>query len=68
MVIDHMRFATPLEDFDPHRRKNHLFGEYQPALTVLADVAGLGIDEWLGEGGVAAVEKNLTSPPAKSKR
>jgi 2,4-diaminopentanoate dehydrogenase len=44
MVIDQMRFGMPLEDFDPDRRKNHLFGEYQPALTVLADIAGLNID------------------------
>lgn len=31
MVIDQMRFGKPLEDFDPDRRKNNLFGEYQPA-------------------------------------
>jgi 2,4-diaminopentanoate dehydrogenase len=59
MVIDQMRFGKPLEDFDPDRRKNHLFGEYQPALTVLADIAGLAIDEWTAEGGVAAAREDL---------
>jgi 2,4-diaminopentanoate dehydrogenase len=59
MVIDQMRFGKPLEDFDPDRRKNHLFGEYQPALTVLADIAGLTIDEWTAEGGVAAAKEDL---------
>jgi 2,4-diaminopentanoate dehydrogenase len=59
MVIDQMRFGKPLEDFDPDRRKSHLFGEYQPALTVLADIAGLNIDEWTAEGGVAAAKQDL---------
>jgi hypothetical protein len=59
MVIDQMRFGTPLEDFGPDRRKNHLFGEYQPALAVLADIAGLAIDEWTAEGGVAAAKEDL---------
>jgi 2,4-diaminopentanoate dehydrogenase len=59
MVIDHMRFGKPLEDFDPDRRNNNLFGEYQPALTVLADIAGLTIDEWNAEGGVAAAKEDL---------
>ena len=59
MVIDQMRFGKPLEDFDPDRRKDHLFGEYQPALTVLADIAGLTIDEWSAEGGVAAAKEDL---------
>ncbi len=59
MVIDQMRFGRPLADFDPDRRKNHLFGEYQPALTVLADIAGLSIDKWTAEGGVAAAKEDL---------
>jgi 2,4-diaminopentanoate dehydrogenase len=59
MVMDQMRFGKPLQDFDPDRRKNHLFGEYQPALTVLADIAGLSIDEWTAEGGVAAAKEDL---------
>jgi hypothetical protein len=54
MVMEQMRFGKPLAEFDPERRKNHLFGEYQPALAVLADIAGFAIDEWTGEGGVAA--------------
>ena len=59
MVMDQMRFGKPLEEFDPERRKNHLFGEYQPPLTVLADIAGFDIDEWTAEGGVAAAKEDL---------
>jgi 4-hydroxy-tetrahydrodipicolinate reductase len=59
MVMEQMRFGKPLEEFDPERRKNHLFGEYQPALTVLADLAGFDIDEWTAEGGVAAAKEDL---------
>jgi hypothetical protein len=60
MVMEQMRFGKPLEEFDPDRRKNHLFGEYQPPLTVLADLAGFIIDEWTAEGGVAAAKEDLT--------
>jgi 2,4-diaminopentanoate dehydrogenase len=60
MVMDQMRFGKSLWEFDPERRKNHLFGEYQPPLSVLADLAGFTIDEWMGEGGVAAAKKDLT--------
>jgi hypothetical protein len=60
MVMEQMRFGKPLSEFDPERRKNHLFGEYQPALTVLADLAGFEIDEWTAEGGVAAARKDTT--------
>lgn len=59
MVMEQMRFGKPLDEFDPDRRKNHLFGEYHPALTVLADIAGLDIDEWTAEGGVAAAKTDL---------
>jgi 4-hydroxy-tetrahydrodipicolinate reductase len=59
MVMEQMRFGKPLEEFDPERRKNHLFGEYQPPLTVLADLAGFTIDEWTAEGGVAAAKEDL---------
>ena len=59
MVMEQMRFGKPLEEFDPDRRKNHLFGEYQPALTVLADIAGFEIDEWTAEGGVAAAKEDI---------
>jgi len=59
MVMEQMRFGKPLEEFDPERRKNHLFGEYQPPLTVLADIAGFAIDEWTAEGGVAAAKEDL---------
>jgi hypothetical protein len=44
MVMEQMRFGKPLSEFDPDRRKNHLFGEYQPALTALAEFAGLTIN------------------------
>ncbi|MFZ0668049.1 MAG: hypothetical protein WAM97_20050 [Acidimicrobiales bacterium] len=60
MVMEQMRFGKPLSEFDPERRKNHLFGEYQPALVVLADIAGMEIDEWSAEGGVAAAKRDLT--------
>ena len=59
MVMEQMRFGKPLGDFDPERRKNHLFGEYQPPLSVLADLAGFEIDEWIGEGGVAAAKEDM---------
>jgi 4-hydroxy-tetrahydrodipicolinate reductase len=60
MVMEQMRFGKPLSEFDPERRKNHLFGEYQPPLSVLADLAGFTIDEWTAEGGVAAAKQDLT--------
>jgi 4-hydroxy-tetrahydrodipicolinate reductase len=60
MVIEQMRFGKPLSEFDPDRRKNHLFGEYQPPLGVLADIAGFEIDEWTAEGGVAAAKQDMT--------
>ena len=60
MVMEQMRFGKPLSEFDPERRKNHLFGEYQPPLTVLADIAGFEIDEWTAEGGVAAAKHDMT--------
>ncbi|HEV7760590.1 MAG TPA: hypothetical protein VGO78_16415 [Acidimicrobiales bacterium] len=59
MVLEQMRFGKPLDEFDPDRRKNHLFGEYQPPLSVLADIAGFTIDEWVAEGGVAAAKQDL---------
>ena len=60
MVMEQMRFGKPLAEFDPERRKNHLFGEYQPPLSVLADIAGFAVDEWTAEGGVAAAKEDLT--------
>ena len=60
MVMEQMRFGKSLSEFDPERRKNHLFGEYQPPLTVLADLAGFTIDEWTAEGGVAAAKQDTT--------
>ena len=59
MVMDQMRFGKPLEEFDPDRRKNHLFYEYKPTLMVLADMAGFEIEEWIAEGGVAAAKEDL---------
>jgi 2,4-diaminopentanoate dehydrogenase len=60
MVLEQMRFGKPLADFDPERRRAHLYGEYQPPLSVLADIAGFAIDEWVSEGGVAAAKEDLT--------
>jgi 2,4-diaminopentanoate dehydrogenase len=58
MVMDQMRFGKPLGEFDPERRKTHLFGEYQPPLTVLADAAGFTVDEWTAAGGAAAARQD----------
>jgi hypothetical protein len=60
MVMEQMRFGKPLGEFDPERRKTHLFGEYQPPLSVLADIAGFDIDDWSAEGGVAAAKEDMT--------
>jgi hypothetical protein len=60
MVMEQMRFGKPLAEFDPDRRKTHLFGEYQPPLTVLADAAGFAIDEWTATGGAAAARQDTT--------
>ena len=60
MVMEQMRFGKPLAEFDPERRKTHLFGEYQPPLTVLADAAGFSIDEWTATGGAAAAKQDTT--------
>jgi 2,4-diaminopentanoate dehydrogenase len=59
MIFEQMRFGKPVSEFDPERRRNHLFGEYQPPLSVLADYAGFDIDEWSAEGGVAAAKQDL---------
>ena len=59
MVMQQMRFGKALAEFDPEWRKNHLFGEYQPALMVLADLAGFDIAKWTTEGGVAAAKEDL---------
>ncbi|MFJ3776248.1 dihydrodipicolinate reductase [Streptomyces sp. NPDC090075] len=58
MVMEQMRFGKPVEGWDPDRRKTHLYGEYQPALTVLADAAGLDVDEWTATGGVSAARED----------
>jgi 2,4-diaminopentanoate dehydrogenase len=58
MVMEQMRFGKPLDEFDPDRRKTHLYGEYQPALTVLADAAGFDVDEWTATGGCAAARED----------
>src|SRR5262245_42275408 len=68
MVMEQMRFGKPLAEFDPDRRKNHLFYEYQTPLTVLADMAGLTIDEWTAEGGVAAAKQDLKIVAGEIKR
>jgi 2,4-diaminopentanoate dehydrogenase len=60
MVMEQMRFGKPVDEFDPDRRKNHLFYEYQTPLSILADIAGFEIDEWTAEGGVAAAKEDLT--------
>jgi 4-hydroxy-tetrahydrodipicolinate reductase len=68
MVMEQMRFGKPLEEFDPDRRKNHLFGEYQPTLAVLADLAGFDVNEWTAEGGVAAAKKDVRIVAGEIKR
>lgn len=58
MVLEQMRFGKPLIDFDPERRKKHLYDSYQPSLEMLANAAGLTIDEWTSEGGVAGARED----------
>jgi 4-hydroxy-tetrahydrodipicolinate reductase len=60
MVLEQMRFGKPLAEFDPERRQAHLLSEFQPALGLLAELAGFEIDQWVGEGGVAAARHDLT--------
>jgi 2,4-diaminopentanoate dehydrogenase len=60
MVMEQMGFGKPLGEFEPDRRKAHLFGEYQPSLGILADLAGFAVTEWTAEGGVAAARGDLT--------
>ncbi|MFI1212947.1 dihydrodipicolinate reductase [Streptomyces sp. NPDC020802] len=60
MVMDQMRFGKPVAGWDPDRRKTHLYGEYQPALTVLADAAGFTVDDWTATGGVAGAREDTT--------
>jgi 2,4-diaminopentanoate dehydrogenase len=59
MVLEQMGFGKPLGEFDPGRRKDHLFGEYQPSLGVLAELAGFAVTDWSAEGGVAAAKEDL---------
>jgi hypothetical protein len=68
MVFEQMRFGKPVSEFDPERRKGHLFGEYQPALSVLADLAGFDIDDWTAEGGVAVAKHDTTIVAGELKR
>ena len=67
MVMEQMRFGKPLAEFDPDRRKNHLFGEYQPPLSVLAECRWLRDRRVDGEGGVAAARQDLTIVAGKIK-
>jgi 4-hydroxy-tetrahydrodipicolinate reductase len=60
MVMDQMRFGTPLEEFDPERRRGHLFHEYLTPVSVLADAAGFEVDEWTSFGGAAAARQDTT--------
>lgn len=59
-VVDQMRFGQPLDEFDQRWCKTHVLGEYQPSLSVLADAAGLTIDEWTATAGVAAARHDTT--------
>ncbi len=60
MVMEQMGFGKSPGSLDPERRKNHLLGAFQPALSVLADLAGFDIDEWTSDGAVAIAKENLT--------
>jgi 2,4-diaminopentanoate dehydrogenase len=60
MVMEQMGFGKLPSTLDPERRKNHLLGAFQPALSVLADLAGFDIDAWTSEGAVAVAKENLT--------
>jgi len=60
MVMEQMRFGAPVSEFDPDRRTEHLRGEYQPALMVLAGLAGFTIDRWTAHGAVAAAATDVS--------
>lgn len=57
MIFEHLGYGKPLESFDPGRAA-HFLREFGPALGLLADAAGLTIDEWTatGEAAVARAE------------
>ncbi len=60
MVMEQMGFGKSPGTVDPDRRKNHLLGAFQPALTVMADLAGFDIDDWTAEGAVATAKEHLS--------
>jgi 4-hydroxy-tetrahydrodipicolinate reductase len=60
MVMEQMGFGKSPSGLDPERRKNHLLGAFQPALSVLADLSGFDIDAWTSEGAVATAKEDLT--------
>ncbi|HEX3796898.1 MAG TPA: hypothetical protein VHV57_20555 [Acidimicrobiales bacterium] len=60
MVLEQMGFGQSPSTLDPQRRMNHLLGAFQPALSVLAEMAGFDIDAWASEGAVATAKEDLT--------
>jgi 2,4-diaminopentanoate dehydrogenase len=60
MVMEQMGFGKSPSALDPERRKNHLLGAFQPALSVLAELARFDIDEWTSDGAVATAKEDLT--------
>ncbi|HEY2213985.1 MAG TPA: hypothetical protein VGH31_02930, partial [Acidimicrobiales bacterium] len=68
MVLEQMGFGKSPAEIDPERRTHHLLNAFQPALTVLADIAGFDIDEWLADGGVAAAKEDLSIVAGEIKR
>ena len=60
MVLEQMGFGKEPSTLNPERRMAHLLGAFQPALSVLADLAGFDVDEWTSEGAVAVAKEDLT--------
>lgn len=58
MVMEQMRFGKPLDPTVTEHRTNHLFYEYKFPLMVLADIAGIEIDEWVPHGEMAAAAED----------
>jgi 4-hydroxy-tetrahydrodipicolinate reductase len=58
MILEQMKFGKPLATFDPSRRASHLLGEYGPVFGLIADAAGLTVDEWAATGEVAAARRD----------
>lgn len=60
MLFEQMGFGKPLTAFDPNRRASHLLGEFGPPLDMLAQAAGITVDEWTAWGEVAVAQRDTS--------